>query len=368
MTEQESRSLRVGMDYRPALLSSTGIARSVRELARAMAKQAGVELHLFGHSFARARRGEVPIGAAKLHRLPIPGRLLPRLARFGLGADRLSSSVPLFHWMDYVYPPLSRAKSVLTIHDMAFALHPEAQPEAVARDMLARTRQAADRASACICPTAASAKQVTELLAMDPGKLRVIPFGVDHLPAELPRDQTPSEPFLLSLGTIEPRKNHLRLLQAWRRLGAQRPLLVIIGRIGWDCAETVIELEREQVGGRLLWLQEADDALVFAHMDRALALVYPSLMEGFGFPPLEALALGTPVLAGDNPALREVLQDCVLYCDPESREHIAEQLQRLLQDPQASQARCQAGRHRAAEFTWQRCAERHLDLYREVLA
>jgi alpha-1,3-rhamnosyl/mannosyltransferase len=270
--------------------------------------------------------------------------------------------------MDYVYPPVSQARSILTIHDLAFAVHPATQAEEIAREMLERTRQAAQHASACICPSSASAQQVESLLDIDPARLHVIPFGVDHIPSELPLELVPEEPFLLSLGTIEPRKNHLRLLRAWRRLGKDRPLLVVIGREGWECDATVTELEAEEKAGRLRWLQNAEDSLVFAHLDRALALLYPSHLEGFGFPALEALALGTPVLAGNSPALREVLQDAALYCDPDSEEDIREQIQRILQVGSEGRERCHAGRKRASEFTWRACAERHMDLYREVLA
>lgn len=367
-TEPEMSPLRVGIDYRPALLSSTGIARSVRELARALSRLPGIELHLFGHSLARARRGDVPAAGEKLHRLPIPGRLLPSLSRLGLGSERLSGSVPLFHLMDYVHPPLRQAKSILTIHDMAFALNPSLHGERVSAEMLERTRKAAGAASHCVCPSAATASHVASLLEIDPQKLRVIPFGVDHLPEQPAADPLSGRPFLLALGTIEPRKNHLRLLRAWRRLGAERPLLVVIGREGWQCSETVAELRREEAGGKLQWLREANDALVFSHLAHAKALLYPSLLEGFGFPALEALAMGTAVLAGDSPALRELLQDTALFCDPGSEDDIRDQLQRIIQAVAQNRERARAGRRRAAEFCWHRTAEQHLKLYREVMA
>lgn len=358
----------VGLDYRPALLSSTGIARSVRELARALATLEGIDLHLFGHSFSRARRSELPLGSAHLHRLPIPGRLLPTLAKLGLGSERLCGSVPLFHLTDYVHPPLGDTRSLLTLHDLAFIEAPDLHGEASSAQMLARTRKASEIAQFCICPSRATADVARSRLNIDPSRLRVIPFGVDHIRNAAAADPLGGRPFLLVLGTIEPRKNHLRLLQAWRQLGRQRPLLVVIGARGWLCEEAVACLEQEVAGGLLRWHQQADDSVVYAHLSHARALLYPSLLEGFGFPPLEALSLGTPVLAGDTPALRESLADAAWFCHPRSVEDIGEVLARMLEDQQERDRKVLVGRERAAGFTWRACAERHLAVYREALA
>ena len=112
--------LPIALDYRPALLSPAGIGRATRELAAALAARDDVEVHLFAHSLARARCAVTLPDRARLHRLPIPGRALPWLHRTGLGADRLAGGVPVFHWTDYVQPPVRRARTVLTVHDLAF--------------------------------------------------------------------------------------------------------------------------------------------------------------------------------------------------------------------------------------------------------
>ena len=109
--------LPIAIDYRPALLSRAGIGRATRELSRALSDCNDLQVHLFGHSVAPAK---VPVrlpDAARLHRLPIPGRSLPLLRRLGLGADRLAGSAKVFHWTDYVQPPVCDARTILTVHD-----------------------------------------------------------------------------------------------------------------------------------------------------------------------------------------------------------------------------------------------------------
>lgn len=358
----------VGIDYRPALLSSTGIARSVRELARALAERGDIDLHLFGHSLSRAKRGELPAGRSHLHRLPIPGRWLPSLLKIGLGADRLCGSVPLFHLTDYVHPPLGNVRSLLTLHDLAFLEDSSFHGEIASARMAARTRQASARAQFCICPSEATAVVARSHLGVEPARIRVIPFGVDHVPSKLPIDPLAGRPFVLVLGTIEPRKNHLRLLEAWRQLGAERPLMVVIGRTGWLYRDIVATLEAEAKSGLLQWHQDADDQSVYAHLAHARALLYPSLLEGFGFPPLEAMAMGTPVLAGNTPALRESLAETAWFCDPRSSDDIREVMARMLSDRAEREHKVRDGRKRATLFSWRTCAERHLAVYREALA
>ena len=177
----------------------------------------------------------------------------------------------------------------------------------------------------------------------------------------------PGRPYLVALGTIEPRKNHLRILGAWQRLKEPRPSLVVIGRPGWECTEAVAALKEEERRGDLIWLRGANDQLTFRYMAHARAVLYPSLLEGFGFPPLEAMSLGVPVLAGDTPALREVLDDGAVFCDPSNTDAMAERLDELLSDRQRRYLLIRTGRRRAAAFTWDRTAKGYASAYREAM-
>jgi len=270
--------------------------------------------------------------------------------------------VPLFHWTDYIHPPVAGARTVLTVHDLAFATDPSFHgPQS--GWLLERCKAAAAQASHIVCPTQATANDVATHLGFDPKRTTVIPFGSDHVPSQ-PGPRPLSDPYLLTVGTIEPRKNHRRLLAAWRTLPAPRPRLVVLGRRGWECDAIVADLEQAVRDEGVVWYENVDDATVYGFMAHAQALVYPSQLEGFGFPPLEALALGTPVVAGDTPALTEVLGDAVRYCDPLNSEELAAALRAVVVDDGTE--RRDRGREHAAKYTWRETARAHALVYREV--
>jgi glycosyltransferase involved in cell wall biosynthesis len=361
-------AMRVGIDYRPAVLTTSGIGRAVRELVRALAAKGEIEPQLFAHSMARARvPATVPAGA-RLHRWPVPGRSLPILSRLGLGAERLCASVPVFHWTDYIHPPIASSSVVLTLHDLAFAEDENYHGAEQSAVLLERCHRAAQQARLIVTPTRATAKSAQRLLGLPESKLVVVPFGSDHVPAQPGPNPIPERSFVTCVGTIEPRKNHQRLLEAWQLLPDPRPLLVVIGRPGWECHETVDALRKAQNQGWLRWLQQADDATVYAHIANARALVYPSLLEGFGFPPLEAMALGTPVIAGDAEALREVLGTAAHYCVANEPAKIAQSIGAVLNDRDLGRELVQKGRQRAARFSWADTANGYARAYRQALA
>lgn len=357
--------LRVALDYRPALLSSSGIGRATRELTRALASRAEVELHLYGHSLARALVAEAPENA-RLHRLPLPGRSLPWLARLGVGADRLCGQPAVFHWTDYVQPPVRDAVPVLTVHDLAFATDENLHGRRQSGILLARTRRAAAGAALILVPTHATARAVETHLGIPAARIRVIPFGADHAPrSPIASHPLGGQDYILQVGTLEPRKNHLRLLRAWRELPPPRPRLVVIGRPGWLCDDVIRALRGTHKEG-VRWIPAADDATLWRYLAHARALAYPSLLEGFGFPPIEAMALGVPVLAADIPALREVLGDAAVFATPTDVEALRTGLERVLHDDAVRRACIKAGHARAHSLTWDRCAQLHAEAYTEA--
>jgi glycosyltransferase involved in cell wall biosynthesis len=166
-----------------------------------------------------------------------------------------------------------------------------------------------------------------------------------------------TEPFVLCIGTIEPRKNVPRLVEAYRRLPeALRDdhRLVLAGRLGWQYAETVEAME--SLGDRCVWLGCVPDGALAELYGRCSVLCYPSLSEGFGLPVVEAMRNGAPVLTSDRPALREVGGDAVRYCDPTDPDSISAGLRALLEDPLDAAALGARGRARSESFTWDRTA------------
>lgn len=361
--------IRVAVDYRPAVLGSSGIGRSVRELARFLAADPQLDLRLFAHSLAPAgRRVTVPAGA-RLHRWPVPGRCLGALASLGIDAPRLAGGATVFHWTDYVHPPVGKlARVVLTVHDLAFAREPAWFGREQAELLLARTRTAARRADVVVVPTHATAADAQRWL--EPRRLEVVPFGVDHAEAPVERVATvpPVGPYGICIGTVEPRKNHARLLAAWQRLPAPRPRLVVVGRRGWECEGTVAALEAAQREGWLEWREHASDAEVAGLLHGARVCVYPSLWEGFGFPPLEAMRAGVPVVCGTCDALRENCSGAAVTCDVEDADALAAALHQALADDALREHVVARGRIAATRFQWAECARQHARIYREVCA
>lgn len=357
---------KVALDYRPALLSAAGIGRAVRELARALAARGDLELHLFAHSLAAARVAVTVPDSAHFHRLPIPGRSLPLLCRLGLPAERLAGGTRVVHWTDYVQPPTARARVVLTIHDLAFLREPSWHGDDAAT-LRQRTIAAAARAHAVVVPSTATADDVRRWLPTAPAP-RVVPFGSDHVPtAMLPRRRDLPDDYLLMLGTVEPRKNHDALLRALVRLRPPAPLLVVVGRLGWAAPTTVAALRAAVAAGRARWLERLDDAAAFAVLQHARALVYPSLWEGFGFPVLEAMALGVPVVAHDCPPLAELCDGNAALVDARDDLALAAAIDRVRDDDALRRRLVAGGRARAATFRWADCAAAHAAVYREVL-
>ena len=151
-------------------------------------------------------------------------------------------------------------------------------------------------------------------------RIVVAPLGVTPArpePAALPPGFDPSIPYMVALGTIEPRKNHALLLDVWERLGLEAPRLLICGARGWNNREVFDRLDRGVAG--VTEMPGLPDEAIAALLARAHALLFPSLAEGYGLPPLEALALGCPVICGDLAICRELLGDHAVYCDPADR-------------------------------------------------
>jgi O-antigen biosynthesis alpha-1,3-rhamnosyltransferase len=367
--------MKIALDYRPALFSRSGIARSVRELARALAcYEADLSLHLFGHALRAPRFGEPPAGA-RLHRSRLPGRALPLLSRLGLDATRLSGTSRLFHWTDYVYPPVSSHASVVqTVHDLAFLSDPRFHGIKQSCVLEARFARALARADRIICPSEASANDLRHHYP-DHAPIHVIPFGVDHVARfdanalagrALAADYLQSsEPYLCCLGTLEPRKNHTSLLQAWEGLPAPRPPLLLIGAPGWESTQLQQGLTERREG--LAWTGSISDASLFDLLAGARALLYPSSLEGFGFPPMEALELGIPPLVGDCSALREQLGDAALYVDGRDPVALGSAMQKITTDKSLRSRILNAWRERSPRLTWRACAKAHREVYESAL-
>jgi len=355
--------VRVGLDYRPAMMATTGIGRYVRALCGELAH--ACDLRLFG-VFRKGNRPEVrraPAGA-RLLAWPVPSRAFDLLGRTGLWpADRALGGCDLFHHTNYWLAEVGRGtRQVMTLHDLAHLRDPTCHTPQAVDALTAVVDSAVRRCAAFLVPSEATARDCEEYLGLPRDRIFVTPLGVDADFASPCPSPAPS-PYLLSVGTLEPRKNHLRLIEAYARLSADVPLH-LVGKRGWHCEE-VIERARTMPG--VEWKGHLPEEQMRAELAGATALVYPSVLEGFGLPVLEAMAAGVPVVTSDVEPLRSIADGAALLVDPHDVDAIAGALERVLGDSALRSRLIASGRLRAAEYTWAGCADATRAAYEAVL-
>jgi len=288
----------------------------------------------------------------------------------------------LFHSAAYAMPAACPVPAIVTVHDLSFFRIPDAFPARQAAYLRAATRLSARRAAAIIAVSDFTRRELLELTSARPERVHVIPNGVDEdmrapSPARLAAwraERGLPERFVLSVGTLQPRKNVSTLLRAFARLLADwtdelgtAPELVLAGAAGWGGVDPVDEARRlgiERSVRAVGFVPAGELPFWYAAAD---IMALPSRYEGFGLPALEAMACGTPVVVSAATSLTEVVGPAGLSVQATDAEAWAESLRRLLANPAQATALSAAGRARAAGFTWQRTATETANLYRGVL-
>jgi glycosyltransferase involved in cell wall biosynthesis len=293
-------------------------------------------------------------------------------ARLSLAMARRRPAV-LFvpaHVISVIHP-----RSVVTIHDLGYLVIPEAHPAKDRRRLDWSTRWNARAASRIIAISHATKQDLVEHYGVAPEKIAVVHHGVSprFRPAaadEIARMRAAlgiEGPYVLAVGTIQPRKNYARLAKGMELVRRSRPdlSLVIAGKRGWLAEQVLTELGRHaEANVRILdYVPLADLSALYSG---AAVYCQPSLYEGFGMPILEAMACGSPVVAANASALPEVAGDAALLVDPSDDEAIGGAIARILDDDVFRRQLIEAGRERADLFTWQRCAEQTLEVLRAV--
>jgi glycosyltransferase involved in cell wall biosynthesis len=243
-----------------------------------------------------------------------------------------------------------------------------AHRRAYARLMFGAVRR---NAAMVLCDSHFTASEFRRLVGSREPAPRTIHLGVAESWFDVRRERRPHErPFLLYVGNVKPHKNVGALLTAFRALADAVPHdLVAVGkRDGLITADPVAASLAQGLGDRVHFTGLVEPSRLEQYFAHADALVLPSLYEGFGLPPLEAMACGCPVITSDAASLPEVCGEAALYCDPRSPRDIAEKIVRLLSDPDLQDELRRRGRVRAASFSWDRCAEQTLAAIDEVLA
>lgn len=351
-----------------------GIGTYVRRLLPALAaSDPSVQISAF-----HARFGDrVPSELASLRRIELPRSIRTLYPSWNwTGRPTLPEElrrVDVIHAPSPVaVPPVgARQRLVVTVHDLAFRRYPKAYPLAWRFLHAAGFARALRTADAVIAVSRSTASDLASMGRLDPNRIHVIPLGgsLDVGTADvgpvLDRLRIPG-PYLLFVGTFEPRKNVVRLIRAYRRIAAEVPhALVLAGPAGWDSKTIQRELAvggagRIEVTGHL---PGSDLDALYRGAD---AFAYPSLYEGFGLPVLDAMARGIPVVTSNISSLPELTGDAAVRVTPTSTGDLADALERVLTDEAERTRLSEAGRARAGNYSWERTASLTLEVYEKV--
>jgi|SRR5579862_1336187 len=376
--------MRVSLDVTAVPPHPVGAGRYTIDLAAALARREDVELVLWARRPDGARWAELSPGdsAAATVRAeapePRPLRLVWEQVTLPRRLDR--SGAEVHHAPHYTMPERARVPVVVTVHDLTFFDHPEWHERTKVPVFRRAIRRAAARADAIVCVS----RRTADLLGsrVQPrGPVFVVPHGVDHARF---RPEDPSlgsdaghlaalgvrSPFVLFLGTIEPRKAVPDLVRAFARIAPGRPglTLVLAGQPGWGAEKVKRAIADEGLAGRVIHTGYVGDGDVPPLLRGAAAVAYPAHEEGFGLPALEALACGAPLVTTAGTAMAEVAGEAALLVPPGSADQLAEAIDATLAGGPEVARRRDMGLAVAANYTWERSAAGHVEAYRAAIA
>jgi glycosyltransferase involved in cell wall biosynthesis len=294
------------------------------------------------------------------------------MRRLGKGVDDLVGGAEVFHHTQYSALPVRRAVETAMIFDCIYCYDEAGYVEpAVAARMTAAARELVARARRILVPTHFVGAEVVMALGAHPARVSVTELGCDHIARHLPPEGFPraKEPFVLTASRVDARKNHLRMLEAFERLVKEgfSQRWVIVGPRGFGAEVFERALAQSPARERVEWLGSVSDAELARRYAQCDCFLFASLNEGFGLPPLEAMACGAPVVASAVTALPEVCGEAALLVEPTDSERIFEAVRTVLREPEIAADLRRRGRERSRQFTWRRCAKETVLAWRNAL-
>jgi glycosyltransferase involved in cell wall biosynthesis len=367
------RKLRIGVDIRPFYEPLTGVGWYLYHLLHQLARYDDVELLLFGDARVTDEgphlHADLPQNATlcafDLRGMPKSPIDRPLTAAAYVGWIALSGCDVIFG-ANYFLPRLMGAvarRRVITIHDLTYKRYPELLQQETLENLERQMKREIALADAIICVSESTRDDLLHFYEVDQRRVYAIHSGIAPLPQPVPIPGLPQR-YILFVSTIEPRKNLGVLLDAFAKIRDDyEGSLVVAGKIGWKSEEIAERLKEPRVV-HLDYLPPAQLATAYANAD---LFVFPSLYEGFGFPMLEAMAQGVPVIAARSSSLPEVGADAALYFDPRDANELAALIRRVMHDGMIWQGLIARGRDRAAQFKWELTAELTLEVLRSVV-
>jgi alpha-1,3-rhamnosyl/mannosyltransferase len=380
-----AKPLRVAFNGSALLSPLTGIGQYSKSLAERLVASQDIELHLFYAAIwsRDIRTGPIrEIGALKdfiKKVVPHPYRVsrAGQQWRFNLGIKRIRPH--LYHEPNFL-PFKFDGPTIITAHDLSWIRYPETHPSERVAVMNELFPKSLDAASHILTDAEFIRQEIISEFGVAPARITAVPLGArpifrprsaEECGTVLSEHGLQYRRYVLCVGTLEPRKNLELAIRAYAGLPKavrNRYPLVTVGMRGWLTSRLESVMQPLVASGELHPLGFTSDEALAALYAGAIALVYPSLYEGFGLPPLEAMASGTPVIVSNRSTLPEVVGDAGVIIDAEDVSALREALLRLGDDAAFWQERAAASLQRARGFSWQRCADQTVDVYRKVIA
>ncbi len=356
--------MRVALDVSAVPAHVAGAGRYVVEIARRL-PAAGVDLTLVSRR-DDAERWRSWSPQASTEALVPTGRVQRLLVEaWRLGTTTVARRAEVWHGPHYTMPRRGSTPTVVTVHDLTFFTHPQYHESAKAAFFRRAIRYAAAHAEVLICVSEFTARQLREIVS-DLPPIVVAPHGVDLERFHPESPVSPDVPYALFLGTVEPRKGLDTLLEAFAAVAQDTPELELwlAGQSGWAEQDVRQLIEDHPARSRIRRLGFVDDAALPSLLARARAVVYPSRVEGFGLPVLEAMACGAVVVTSSGTVMEEIADGTALVCPPGDASALSGTLQRAIDlDGEARLDLERRARRRAEVFTWASSVERHLAAY-----
>ncbi len=292
----------------------------------------------------------------------------------------LGFKADILHCPDYLIPPTVNRNIVLTIHDLAFIRFPEFNFDWFIKKYSGEVKKNAYISKRIIADSESTRNDIVNFFGMDPAKVEVVYLAADNIFRKFSEKEKNidvlkkykiNKRYILSVGTIEPRKNFVALIRAFNNIKQSKTgsgyKLVIVGRTGWKSEVTYQERENSPYRDDILFIGRIPDQDLVQIYNQAEFFVYPSLFEGFGLPPLEAMSCGLPVIASDTSSLKEVVGDAGILVAAGDESELKNQLLHVLENEVVKEELKEKSLIQAKKFSWEETAQKTLDIYNKTI-
>lgn len=373
--------MKICLDYQPAVTQRAGIGRYTRVLAEQLPALMNPEDSLKLFYFDFKGKGEQPSNlplnvSIKRFRL-CPGAIMQKLWNYSSfpSFDMLAGNADIYHFTNFLSRPVNKGKVVASIHDMSFMRYPEFTEEKNLAYLTRGIKRTIDFADAIITISKFSAEEIEYFFPSAKGKVFYSHLGIaqNFSPSSIEEIDAVKQkyklerPYIITVGTIEPRKNHLLLVDAFEQIAAQGIDLVVVGGIGWKSDKIMERLTTSKFAPQIHVLNHLGDGELPALYSGASVFALPSYYEGFGFPPLEAMGCGTPVVSAPGGSLKEVIEDAGIIVEDYNADAWATELMRAITDTELRKSLINKGLLHIKKFTWDKTVVDTLKVYENLV-